>query len=138
MNIDKLKKIKSSEELKNIGSVEEIAKNINNFISPLKIVASSYDDLLNILSVLRSKHIDFIDGPFKSKQDEFLFYLTKLEGKQRNRLLGLKDEHYTNKRLAKKWYKELSKYAHPDKGGNEKAFTTLNKIYNILIEEDEE
>jgi len=73
---------------------------------------------------------------FKSKQAELLFYLTKLDGKQRNRMLGLKNEHYSNNKLAKKWYRDLVKYVHPDTGGNEKAFSTLKKIYDILIEED--
>lgn len=50
---------------------------------------------------------------FKSKQAEYLFYLTKLEGKQRNNLLGLTDEHYENKEVAKKWYKEIANYVHP-------------------------
>lgn len=75
---------------------------------------------------------------FKSKQAELLFYFTNLEGKQRNRLIGLTDEHYANKTLAEKWYKDTVKYVHPDKGGNEKAFIILKKIYDILVEEDEE
>jgi len=74
---------------------------------------------------------------FKSKQAEYLFYLTKLEGKQRNDLLGLTDEHYENKELAKKWYRKIAHDIHPDKGGNNEAFNTLNKIYQILIEEEE-
>ena len=86
------------------------------------------------LDELRDYKGDF----FKSKQAELIFYLTQLEGKQRNRMLGLSDEHYTNKELAKNWYREVAKYVHPDKGGNEKAFATLKKIYDILIEEDEE
>ena len=73
---------------------------------------------------------------FKSKQLEFLFYLIKLEGKQRNKFLKLTDEHYQNKILAKKWYKEISKYVHPDKGGDAKAFIVLTDIYKLLIEED--
>jgi len=85
------------------------------------------------LNKLRDYKGDF----FKSKQAELLFYLTQLEGKQRNRLLGLRDEHYSNKELAKKWYREMAQYVHPDKGGNEKAFATLRKIYEILVEEDE-
>ena len=72
---------------------------------------------------------------FKSKQAEYLFYLTKLEGKQRNNLLGLTDEHYENKEVAKKWYKEIANYVHPDKTGNKIAFLELKKIYDVLIED---
>ena len=61
--------------------------------------------------------------------------MTKLEGKQRNNLLGLTDEHYENKEVAKKWYKEIANYVHPDKAGNEIAFQELKKIYDVLIED---
>jgi hypothetical protein len=74
---------------------------------------------------------------FKSKQAEYLFYLTKLEGKQRNNLLGLEDSHYEDKEIAKKWYREIANLVHPDKGGNNEAFNTLNKIYQILIEDED-
>jgi len=73
---------------------------------------------------------------FKSKQAELLFYLTKLDGKKRNELLGLTDEHYENKNLAKRWYREINKYIHPDKGGNKEAFIVLKNLYDILVEED--
>lgn len=79
---------------------------------------------------------------FTSKQAEYIFYLTKLEGKQRNKLLGLKDEHYEDKEVAKKWYREIAKLVHPDKDVENKyeeneAFNTLNKIYQVLIEEED-
>jgi len=73
---------------------------------------------------------------FKSKEKEFLFYLTKLEGKQRNKLLGITDEHYADKKLAKEWYKNLSKLVHPDMGGTDEAFNTLQKLYNIMVEDE--
>lgn len=73
---------------------------------------------------------------FKSKQAEYLFYLTKLEGKQRNNLLGLTDEHYENKQLANQWYREIAKYIHPDKNGDTQAFLELKKIYDVLIEDE--
>ncbi len=82
------------------------------------------------------KNSNYDGDYFKSKQAELLFYLTKLEGKKRNELLGLTNAHYENKELAKKWYQQINKYAHPDKGGSKEAFIVLKKIYDILIEED--
>ena len=142
MNIEKFKRIQSIDELKQLGTVEEIKKVLNKIITPLQIKASSYKELFDSLKILQEKHIDFINSPFKSKQDEYLFYLTQLEGGQRNKLLGLTDKHYEDKQLAKKWYKQISNYVHPDKihsykDGKNKAFNILTNIYNVLIEEDE-
>ncbi len=138
MNIGELRNIQSIDELEKIGSEEDIKNFLERIVIPLKINVSSYQEIYETLKILQQKHVDFIDGFFKSKQDEYLFYLTKLEGKQRNQLLGLTDEHYENKKLAKKWYKEISTYVHPDKNGDENAFSTLSNIYKILIEEDKD
>lgn len=138
MNIEELRNIQSIDELEKLGSEEDIKKILQKIVIPLKINACSYQEIYETLKMLQQKHIDFIDGFFKSKQDEYLFYLTKLEGKQRNKLLGLTDEHYENKKLAKKWYKGISNYVHPDKNGDENAFHTLKNIYDILIEEDKD
>jgi len=136
MNTNEFKNIQSLDELTKLGTKEDVKKTLQIIITPLEINGSSYQELYKVLKILQEKYIDFIDGFFKSKQDEYLFYLTKLEGKQRNQLLGLTDEHYENKELAKKWYREISNYVHPDKNGDENAFHTLSNIYNILIEKD--
>ena len=138
MNIGELRNIQSIDELEKLDSEEDIKFFLERIVIPLKINVSSYQEIYETLKILQQKHVDFIDGFFKSKQDEYLFYLTKLEGKQRNQLLGLTDEHYENKKLAKKWYKEISTYVHPDKNGDENAFSTLSNIYKILIEEDKD
>lgn len=138
MNIEELRNIQSIDELEKLGSEEDIKVFLQKIVIPLKINARSYQEIYEILKTLQQKHADFIEGFFKSKQDEYLFYLTKLEGKQRNKLLGLTDEHYENKKLAKKWYREISNYVHPDKNGNENAFQTLSNIYKVLIEEDKD
>ena len=83
-----------------------------------------------------NKNSNYKNDFFKSRQSELLFYLTELDGKQRNKLLGLTDFHYENKKKANKWYKEIRQYVHPDKGGDDKAFHILQKIYDVLIEED--
>jgi len=90
-----------------------------------------------IYNLQKNNHVinDYNDDYFKSRQAELLFYLTKLEGKQRNKLLGLTDLHYEDKTIAKKWYREICQYAHPDKGGDERAFHVLKKIYDVLVEE---
>lgn len=75
-----------------------------------------------------------MDGIFTSKTSEYIFYLTKLDGKQRNDLLGITDSHYINKTLAKQWYDSILDYI--KLVGNKEAEDTLVKLYLILIEDD--
>jgi len=80
---------------------------------------------------------EYVNDFFKSKEKEFLFYLTKLDGKQRNILLGITEEHYNDKNLAKQWYRDIAKLVHPDKDGTNKAFSVLNELYKIMIDDEE-
>ena len=43
---------------------------------------------------------------FISEEARLIFGLAELEGKAQLDLLGINYEHYSNKRLAKKWYTE--------------------------------
>ena len=78
------------------------------------------------------------EGPFVSKQAEFIYYLTQLEGKQRNRAIGITDEHYEDTNIAKKWYEEVSQLVHPDKGGGATAFNVLRKLYEVMVDVKED
>ncbi|MDR2494854.1 MAG: DnaJ domain-containing protein, partial [Spirochaetaceae bacterium] len=76
-----------------------------------------------------------------SKEKEYLFYLNNLEGAQRNRLLGITDIHYEDKVEAKRWYRNIAQYIHPDKSKDSnanKAFNILHGIYKIMIDEDDD
>lgn len=44
---------------------------------------------------------------FKSEEAALVFYLTTLEGKQRNDLLGVRQVHYVDKNKATQWYDSL-------------------------------
>ena len=86
------------------------------------------------------KELHLKEDIFTSKQNEYIFYLTELEGEILLNKLNVQNKHYEDKTSAKKWYKEISKYVHPDKNQNNNksndAFNALNKIYNILIDND--
>jgi len=77
---------------------------------------------------------------FVSKNLEYIFYLTKTDGKNRTKLLNIKDEYYENKNLAKKWYREIAKFVHPDKNqqsnNSKNAFIILNKMYEVMTEDE--
>lgn len=139
MEIKELKEVNTIEELKVIGSVQEIITIIEEIIKPLKIQATTYEEIFGVITLLKSKWSDFIDGYFKDKQEEYIFYLTELEGKQRNKKLGITDRMYEDKTMAKKWYNSIAKKVHPDKccsmENANNAFNVLNEIYKIMCEE---
>ena len=78
------------------------------------------------------------DEYFKSKRDRIIFLLLEVDGKRRNRLLGISPEMYDDKDAAKKWYKSLCAYVHPDKFPNDyrskDAFCKLTDLYDLMVE----
>lgn len=113
----------------------EIASNMIYWVTFLILVIITLIAYIYGLQKKLNEGNDYNNDYFKSRQAELLFYLIKLEGKQRNKLLGLTDFHYEDKKTAKKWYREICQYVHPDKGGDKRAFHVLQKIYDVLIEE---
>lgn len=67
---------------------------------------------------------------FISESTKTIFGLVKLEGKQQLDLLGINYEHYSNKRLAKKWYTEIKeKIANSNHPKLDEAMEVLEKLY---------
>jgi hypothetical protein len=123
----------SIESLEALGTVAELRQKLQETVSPLKVEAESYDDLLKIIQVLQKKWVDAVPGPFVSRRAEVIFYLTKLEGDQRCQLLGLTEKHFQDAALAKKWYRSLRQLTHSDReGGSDEAFLALQKLYRIV------
>ena len=129
-----LEKIKSVEDLRESGNIPDLVKQIKTLISPLTIEADTYDELFDVVIFLQNNWLPFTEGPFKSRQAEFVYYFTQLEGKQRNKAIGITDEHYEDTTIAKKWYKEMSQLVHPDKGGDATAFNVLRKLYEVMVD----
>lgn len=132
-----LEKIKSVEDLRNAGSISKLVKEIKSLIRPLTIEANTYDELFKIVCCLQKNWLPLVKGPFISKQAEFVYYLTQLEGKQRNVALGITDDLYEDVAKAKKWYKKISNIVHPDKRGSNKAFVILKQLYHVMIDVEE-
>lgn len=78
------------------------------------------------------------DQFFKSDDARFIFALVEMEGAQRNRLLGIDDEHYQSKAAAKAWRNQISQKIHPDRNHThplaDQATSKLNEIYELLVE----
>lgn len=132
----KIADIKSIDDIIKYEENSNLKQDICKLIHPLTFESNTNEQLLEIIKTLQLKWVDLLQGPFISKQQEIIFYLTKLEGQQRNRALGITEEHYVNEELAKKWYKKLRNRVHPDKGGSKEAFRILTDIYNILVSQE--
>ena len=133
-----IEKIHSIDDLRNCGSISDVAEKICRLIRPLKIEVNTYDELFEIVVCLQKNWLPLAKGPFISRQAEVVYYLTKLEGKQRNNAIGLSDDIYEDPEKAKEWYRELRGLVHPDRGGDAAAFIVLKKLYNVAIEQEED
>lgn len=132
--------INTIEDIKSYGSEKEWTDFLNGIVAPMKVEVGSFQDVLNVVETLKSKWVPIMRGCFVSKKAEYIFYLTKLEGKQRNKLLGITDEMYENKEIAKSWYKNIAKLVHPDSnsGDENKAFLVLKELYDNIVDDCEE
>ena len=139
MSIEELKAVVSLEEFKEIGTISELTHQINEIVAPLKVEADTYETLYEIFQCLLEKWSDFMKGPFVNEKEEYTFYLTMLEGKQRNKMLGITDEMYESPELAKQWYLKIAKLVHPDIGitKTSEAFNVLQQLYDVMIDNSE-
>ena len=108
---ENIKNITNIEELKKLGSIENIITTIEEIIKPIKIKATSYEELVEYIKVLQCKWIDFQDNKFfKNEESKYLFCLTEVDGKRRNEAIGLTDDLYDDKEKAKKcrfWFRAV-------------------------------
>lgn len=140
MNIEELKLVTNLESFKSLGTLSDITKKLNEIVAPLKIEANSYEELYEVFQCLLEKWSDFKKGPFIDERSEYAFYLTMLEGKQRNKMLGITDEMYNSPELAKQWYRKIVKLVHPDTGIDKtnKAFNVLQQLYQVMVDDSED
>jgi hypothetical protein len=144
--LDKIKRCNCVEELRRIGSEEDILDAISKEIFPLAVKATTYEDLYKVVEKLDSHWDTFQrDDYFKNESSRYIFALTHMEGAERNTIIELTDDLYENKDSAKKWYHKISKKIHPDLNGDcqeqaEAAMKELQILYNRIercFEEDE-
>ena len=131
-------KISSVEELRMYGqSFRELKAELSKMISPLKFSAKSYKELFDIILYLKQNWLPFHEGPFVSKQAEVVFNLLHVIPKHRNNFLKITDDLYTSKRKANKWYRNMCKIVHPDKGIDDSAFKVLTALHENMIDVEE-
>lgn len=136
MNEQKISELSSVEDLQNLGSVEALRLEVEQIIAPLKVEASSYEELWKVVQFLQAQWAPCMKGPFVSRKKELIYALNTLEGKKRSQALGITMEHYEDQAKAKALLRSLRQQL-TDKTGTdleaEAAFKTLTEIfYNVM------
>ena len=138
ITIESLKNISSEEQLKCIAPLSDLISAIEKEISPLSIHVTTYEELYEIVIVLKKHWNTFQDDVyFQSESARYIFALTHMEGKKRNEIIALTNELYGDEHKAKVWYKSVVKRIHPDvnqpnQEDAEKAMEKLNEIYDRI------
>ena len=141
--------VKNLDELKSLGKFMSVKKEISNDVGEnIKITGRSWKDLFNNIikfkEVVQKINISNINTSnnedtnkyFTSKANEYIFYLTELDGEIRMKKLGITKSHFSNKNKAKKWRDTISKEIHPDINNHPKsniAMSKLNDMYSSMI-----
>lgn len=128
-------------ELKAIGNFREVKSLISDDLNgKIKITAKSWSDLLEKIVILKelfssskSENKVWCDG-FESESQKYLFCLTKMDGKNRQKNLGVGGLHYRNKELAKKWRKKIAQKIHPDKCSDSRAREAMEVLEDMFME----
>lgn len=123
------------EELKECGKLNELSKRLKEYTGTnIKLKANSWNALFESIQALRKVNGVMGNSFFKSESDEVIFYLTQLEGKVRLKKLGVNVAHYSNKKLADKWRRNIAKKIHPDKCKEKLATQAMAELSNIYEE----
>lgn len=129
----------SVQELKEIGSLEEVVALVSNELGKgLSVSANNWDELLFAIQSLNAlfakREQSASEDYFKSPADKLIFSLIELDGKNRQRQLGIGPLHYKNIDLAKKWKKEIANKLHEDRCKHPKAKEAWHKMEEVYKE----
>lgn len=137
MDERKIAEINSADDLPELGSVETLRLKVEKIIAPLKVEASSYEELWTVVQSLQAHWAPCMKSSFVSRRKELLYAINTLEGRQRNQALGITPEHYKDQTKAKVLLRSLRQQI-SDKTGTdteaEAAFKTLTDIFDVIID----
>ncbi|EKF9771330.1 hypothetical protein O1D04_003544 [Vibrio cholerae] len=131
---------KSEQDLKMLGKFAEVKKEIaKDLDGKIVLTARSWKSLQEKVSFLqkvfeRSENGSIWYDGFISETEKYIFCLTKLDGKNRQRNLGVSGLHYKNKDVAKKWMFKISHKIHSDKCQDPRAKDAMIELENMYKE----
>jgi hypothetical protein len=102
---------------------------IETLLNNLKITIKDF-------SIIRESKDINNNNYFKSKEDEYIFYLVELDGELQQEKLKISLMHYKDRDKAKEWRDKLITMIHPDKSNHSnatKATEKINEIYKRMI-----
>lgn len=124
------------EDLEPLGSPADLCKALNEVYHPFELSADTYEKLFAAVEAIRSSLLNLKSYPFVSRQAKAVYSLTELEGKKRNDQLGVTDDMYEDKPLARQWYRSIAQLVHSDKiGGDRVPYQLLKKLYEKITHE---
>lgn len=127
-------------ELKEIGCFSDVKEIIaDDLKGKMKITARSWQELYEKISLLqllfsRTKPEKLWFDGFETEAQKYLFCLTQIDGKNRQKNLGVSGLHYKNKDLAKKWKQKIAQKIHPDKCSDSRAKEAINILDSMFQE----
>lgn len=158
------KNISSEDDLQNLktvfGSFQAIKQKLSDDLK-MKVPARSYSELYKFIQkcqiifgelnqensntitpeiILPDQFIHKDSMFFVSEQHRLTYALIRLDGSQRMDMLGFTDELWTDVEKIKKWFRNLSKYVHPDYNKIPEAslaWQNLEKLKNDLLKHAE-
>lgn len=145
--------VKNVNELKSLGKFAEVKREIKQDVGDnIKITGRGWNDLYKNITKFSNlvEHIyksdinssnlvqssDISSNYFTSKSNEYIFYLTELDGEIRMKKLGITKSLFSNKNAAKAWRDKISKEIHPDINNHPKstlAMAKLNEMYSSMV-----
>lgn len=132
---------RDKEELESLGSWLDVKNHIQRDTSLYENIAvgdwhALFNEVNEFKKKLCKKHDIDSDLFFISEEHETIFYLVKLDGKERQKALGITGLHYKNKEVAKKWYKKMIMLLHPDRCNHPQAkaaWKEMEKLHSEML-----
>jgi len=127
-------------DLKKIGSFSDVKKIIyHDLKGKINITARSWRKLYEKINLMQdlffhSKLGELSFDGFVSETQKYLFCLTQIDGKNRQKNLGVSGLHYRNIDLAKKWKRKIVQKIHPDKCADPRAKDAMLILENMFLE----
>ena len=107
----------------------------NTFLSAIETVLNNLKFIQDFSIIKESKVIANDSNYFKSKEDEYIFYLVELDGELQQEKLKIDLSLYKDKEKAKKWRNSIITVIHPDASSHPNvndATAKLNEIYKRM------
>ncbi|MEE4184119.1 hypothetical protein [Pseudomonas viridiflava] len=131
---------KSVGDLEKIGSLDVLRSKLEEVVAPLKVNAHSYNEILEVIEVLKEKWLPLSQLIFTSKRQQIIYFLLEHDGEKRNALLGITDDMYEDQEAATKWFRRLAQIIRADintDARSAQAFQVLQDIRSNLVDDDE-